>query len=118
MKPLYRAKPQDGVWWITGASSGIGRGVALEAAKRGFRVVASARRLDRAHILGAAMRVAYVLSAAMPGVLPRCPLTCRKNKLRLSLPPDLASFAIDRLQGRLKQLARLIGREPEIVVEK
>jgi nucleoside-diphosphate-sugar epimerase len=35
MKPLYRAKPLDGVWWITGASSGIGRGVALEAARRG-----------------------------------------------------------------------------------
>ena len=83
-----------------------------------LRTLASARMLDRAHILGAAMRVAYVLSAAMPGVLPRCPLACRKNKLRLSLPPDLAAFAIDRLQGRLKQLARLIGREPEIVVEK
>ena len=46
MKRLYRAKPQDGVWWITGASSGIGRGVALEAAKRGFTVVATARRLE------------------------------------------------------------------------
>lgn len=46
MKALYRAKPQDGVWWITGASSGIGRGVALEAARRGFRVIATARRLD------------------------------------------------------------------------
>jgi short-subunit dehydrogenase len=46
MKPLYRAKPLDGVWWITGASSGIGRGVALEAARRGFTVIATARRLE------------------------------------------------------------------------
>jgi short-subunit dehydrogenase len=41
---LYRAKPGDGLFWITGASSGIGRGVALEAARRGFRVLATARR--------------------------------------------------------------------------
>jgi NAD(P)-dependent dehydrogenase (short-subunit alcohol dehydrogenase family) len=36
--------PQDGVAWITGASSGIGRGVALEMVRRGWRVVISARR--------------------------------------------------------------------------
>ena len=46
MSSLYRAKPQDGVWWITGASSGIGKGVALEAARRGFTVIATARRLE------------------------------------------------------------------------
>ncbi len=39
-----RVTPQDGVAWITGASSGIGRGVALELARRGWTVAASARR--------------------------------------------------------------------------
>ncbi|MDF1791833.1 MAG: SDR family NAD(P)-dependent oxidoreductase [Thalassobaculaceae bacterium] len=34
------------VAWITGASSGIGRAVALEMARNGWRVVASARRQD------------------------------------------------------------------------
>lgn len=33
--------------FLTGASSGIGRGVALELARRGTRVVAAARRMDR-----------------------------------------------------------------------
>jgi NAD(P)-dependent dehydrogenase (short-subunit alcohol dehydrogenase family) len=45
MTELYRAKPSDGVAWVTGASSGIGRGTALELARRGYTVIATARRL-------------------------------------------------------------------------
>ncbi len=79
-----------------------------------IRTVTTARALDRAHILGAAMRVGYVLSAAMPGVLSRCPLRCTKAKLELSIPRDLLPLANERVQNRLKQMARLIGREPVI----
>ena len=43
---LYRAKPGDGAAWVTGASSGLGRGTALELARRGFTVYATARRAD------------------------------------------------------------------------
>ena len=42
----YRAVPADGCAWVTGASAGIGRGVALELARRGFTVFATARRAD------------------------------------------------------------------------
>jgi short-subunit dehydrogenase len=38
--------PADGVAWVTGASSGIGRGIALELARRGWTVAATARRND------------------------------------------------------------------------
>ena len=79
-----------------------------------IRTLATARMLDRAHILGAAMRLAYVVSAAMPGVLPRAALLCQKEKLVLSLPGDLADLANERVQSRMKQLARLIGREPQV----
>jgi NAD(P)-dependent dehydrogenase (short-subunit alcohol dehydrogenase family) len=41
----YRAKPEDGVAWVTGASSGIGRATALELARRGYTVAVTARRL-------------------------------------------------------------------------
>jgi len=42
----YRAAPADGVAWATGASASIGRGVALELARRGYEVHATARRAD------------------------------------------------------------------------
>jgi NAD(P)-dependent dehydrogenase (short-subunit alcohol dehydrogenase family) len=48
-----RVAPQDGVVWITGASSGIGRSVALEFARRGWTVAASARRESELEALAA-----------------------------------------------------------------
>jgi exopolyphosphatase/guanosine-5'-triphosphate,3'-diphosphate pyrophosphatase len=79
-----------------------------------LRSLVPPRMLDRARILGAAMRVAYIISAAMPGVLPRAPMICQKGKVLLTLPPDLAPLNSDRLQNRMKQFARLIGGDPEI----
>jgi exopolyphosphatase/guanosine-5'-triphosphate,3'-diphosphate pyrophosphatase len=81
-----------------------------------LRTLLSARMLDKARILAAAMRVANLVSGAMEGVLPRTPLVCVKAKLVLSLPRDLGDLACERLQNRLKQLARLISREPVITV--
>ena len=75
----------------------------------------SARMLDHARILGAAMRVAYLVSAAMPGVLPNTPMRVERGKLKLRLSGRNASADGDRLFARLRQLARLIGREPQII---
>lgn len=44
---LYRAKPGDGIVWITGASSGIGRALALHLAGRGYQIAATARGEDK-----------------------------------------------------------------------
>ena len=81
-----------------------------------LRQLASARLLDRAHILGAAMRVAYVLSAAMPDVLPHTPLKCHRGKLILTLPGRLEALANNRVTSRMRTLGRLIGRTPEVVI--
>jgi exopolyphosphatase/guanosine-5'-triphosphate,3'-diphosphate pyrophosphatase len=79
-----------------------------------LRRLVSARLLDRARILGAAMRVAYIISAGMPGVLPQTPVLCARGVVALTLPPELADLASERLQNRLQRLARLIGRDSAI----
>ncbi|WP_417689631.1 SDR family NAD(P)-dependent oxidoreductase [Roseibium sp.] len=43
----YVAAPDDGCAWITGASSGIGRSLALSLARDGWTVVATARSSDK-----------------------------------------------------------------------
>lgn len=50
---MYRAHPKDGAAWVTGASSGIGRAVALELGQRGYTVAATARRTKELEDLAA-----------------------------------------------------------------
>ena len=77
-----------------------------------LRELASTRMLDRARVLGAALRLAYVISAAMPGVLVKTPLAVERHRLALRLPGVYAALAGERVLNRLRAVARLIGREP------
>jgi exopolyphosphatase/guanosine-5'-triphosphate,3'-diphosphate pyrophosphatase len=82
-----------------------------------LRELATSRMLDHARILGMAMRVAYLISAATPDVLPNTPMQIRRRKLVLVLRGKYRRLAGDRVFNRLKQLGRLIGREPVIELE-
>jgi exopolyphosphatase/guanosine-5'-triphosphate,3'-diphosphate pyrophosphatase len=77
-----------------------------------LRELASSRVLDRARILGAALRVAYLVSASTPGVLPMTPMTVARGRLVLRFEKKTKDLAGERVFTRLRQLARLIGREP------
>ena len=81
-----------------------------------IREIATTRLLDRARILGAVMRVAYVASASMPDVLPRMPLVVDRGVLKLKLSGELAALASGRLNNRVRQLGKLIGREYKIEI--
>jgi exopolyphosphatase/guanosine-5'-triphosphate,3'-diphosphate pyrophosphatase len=80
-----------------------------------LRELATTRMIDRARVLGASLRVAFLVSAAMPGVLPRAPMMVDHGRLVLELKGKLAPLAGERVFNRLRQLARLIGREPVMV---
>jgi exopolyphosphatase/guanosine-5'-triphosphate,3'-diphosphate pyrophosphatase len=84
-----------------------------EASPR-IRELASTRILDRARTLGAAMRVAYLISAAVAGALPRAPLALKKDVLTLKLPAELGDLASERLGNRLNKLGRLLARPTAI----
>jgi exopolyphosphatase/guanosine-5'-triphosphate,3'-diphosphate pyrophosphatase len=77
-----------------------------------LRELASTRMLDRARVLGAALRVAYLVSASTTGVLPKTPMMVEKGRLVLRFDNGFKALAGDRVFARLRQLARLIGREP------
>jgi exopolyphosphatase/guanosine-5'-triphosphate,3'-diphosphate pyrophosphatase len=80
-----------------------------------IRELATTRTLDRARVLGAALRVAYMVSASQPGVLPRTPLKVERHRLVLRLEGETAALAGERVSSRLKHLARLVGREPVVL---
>lgn len=63
----------------------------------------------RARQLGAMFRVAYPMSAGMPGILPRVDFAYDGECLTLKLPKDLEFIAGDRLPSRLSQLAEVAG---------
>src|SRR4029453_6888752 len=89
-------------------------GLSEEELSPRLRELATTRMLDRARVLGAAMRVAYLLTAGQAGVLPRTPMQVKRGKLILKMPGSYRELASERLAGRLRQLGRLIGRGPII----
>ena len=50
----------------------------------------------------------------MPGVLPNTPMTVQRGKLTLTLDGKYRALAGERVFARLRQLARLIGRDPRM----
>jgi exopolyphosphatase/guanosine-5'-triphosphate,3'-diphosphate pyrophosphatase len=71
--------------------------------------------VERARLLGAAFRVAHLISAARPGVLPATHFRTSGRKLMLVFEHRLVDLVADRVGSRFKQLARLVARTGSIV---
>jgi exopolyphosphatase / guanosine-5'-triphosphate,3'-diphosphate pyrophosphatase len=71
--------------------------------------LASAEVNSRARLLGALFRVAYPMTAAMPGILPRIRFDASEDELALVLPQDLAFLDAEHLRNRLSQFAGVAG---------
>lgn len=63
----------------------------------------------RARLVGSMMRVAYPMTAAMPGILPRTRFRLDGDTLVLVLPADFAFLDGDHLRNRLRQFAEGAG---------
>ena len=69
----------------------------------------------RARLLGALFRVAYPMSAAMPGVLPLIRFDMDGDVLSLVLPSKLTFLDGEHLRGRLDQFANVAGFKSSVV---
>ena len=77
----------------------------------------SEQQMERAHLLSSIYRLAYILSAAMPGMLPRIGLILEGSKvLTLRLPNKLKDLMGERVEKRLASLAFEMGRTPRVVI--
>ncbi len=80
-----------------------------------IRALASPRSLSRARVLGAALRVAYLVTASMPGVLPKSPLRASAERVTLTLSGENADLSSERVLNRLRGLSKLVGKSAAIV---
>lgn len=70
---------------------------------------------ERARVLGAAFRVAHLITAARTGVLPLTHFRTQGRKLMLVFEHRMVDLVADRVGSRFRQLARLVGRVGSIV---
>lgn len=83
-------------------------------------IVAAMKRLGRearaeAEVVGRAARLGAMLSGSVDGTLAHCPLSREDGRLRLTFAPEVADFAGERVEQRLKALADAMDLEAELV---
>jgi exopolyphosphatase/guanosine-5'-triphosphate,3'-diphosphate pyrophosphatase len=78
--------------------------------------LAGERLTALARLSAALFRIAYPMTVAMAGILPRTPLALRDGRVLLTLPRELAPLASERLAHRLKALGKLLDCETEISI--
>ncbi len=82
-----------------------------------FSTLLTGKSESRARILAATLRLAYTLTAAMPGMLPKIKLAMTAdNKLRLFLPEQQQALAGEVVEKHLEQLADLLKCSSELHV--
>lgn len=87
-------------------------GLSDDGASSPLAAIATPRMLSLAKLLGGLLRIVYLFSASMPGVVPN--LSIRKSiapelDLEFVVPAGYSEFAGERIEGRLQQLAKLTG---------
>ena len=79
------------------------------------RALVTPTQVERARVLGALFRVAHLISAARPGVLPATHFSVQDRKMSLVFEHRLVDLVADRVGSRFRQLAKLVGKSGTIV---
>ena len=74
------------------------------------------RQLERAKLIGAAVRAAHMLSIGRPGIIDEVPLSYERDRLVVRLPKSYAALDGERLRRRFMTLASLLGKTIELKV--
>ncbi len=75
------------------------------------------KMLERARLLSEVFRLAYIITAAMPGVLPKIGIEAEGTKgLILRVPKKYADLMGERVEKRLAALAGQMGRTSRIEI--
>lgn len=83
-----------------------------------LKTIAGTEHAARAAVIGAALRLGHILCASSAGILARCPVVLKGNKVILSLPADLAMLASETVRKRLSALSDALGVSWDIEVAK
>jgi exopolyphosphatase/guanosine-5'-triphosphate,3'-diphosphate pyrophosphatase len=81
-----------------------------------LKAIAPKRLYRRARMVGAAIRVAHMLSLGRPGIIDETPLSYEGGRLVLTIPRAHAALDGERLRRRFAALAALMESEPEVRV--
>lgn len=73
-----------------------------------------ARQLERARVIGAAIRAAHMLSMGRPGIIDEVPLSYEKSRLVVGIPASYAALDGERLRRRFDTLAALLGKTADL----
>ena len=75
------------------------------------------RHIERAHLISSLFRLAYILTAAMPGLLPKIGLKIVGKSLVLALPKKLKDLMGERVEKRFGELAFEMELTPKVEVK-
>jgi NAD(P)-dependent dehydrogenase (short-subunit alcohol dehydrogenase family) len=110
MAELFRARPADGVAWVTGASSGIGRATVLELVRRGWTVAATARRPGELDSLAAAATGPGRVLPLPGDVTDEAAMRAVVERIEAEAGPIVLAF----LNAGIYQPTRAVPFEPEV----
>lgn len=81
-----------------------------------FSDLLSKDMLYRARIVGGAIRTAHMISAGVPGIIPKTPIFYDQGRLVVELPHPYDALDGERLEKRLRSLGKLLNIETELRV--